>query len=108
MKQISDRKTQQYIVWLCVGFLGLVLPGLLSFSRGTGLCTMIWIYVFLELTCRFRTKKQLCITGTVFLAGYLLKFAGAMGSVLVDVAVFGIFGIVLYGVFYISAYIMQR
>ena len=97
-----------YVGFLIVGFLGQILPGLFSISWGAGLLTLVWIYAFLELVCRFPAKRELIVTGVVFMIGYGLKLAGASGNFWMDFGLFGIFGLVLYAVFCISACFMRR
>lgn len=97
-----------YLLFLLTGFLGQILPALFSLSWGSGMLTLIWIYAFLELVCRFHTKKELILTGVVFITGYSLKFIGATGYVWIDCVLLGVFGLALYAVFCVSAYFMRR
>ena len=97
-----------YVLLLMVGFAGQILSGMSSISFGTGFFTLIWIYAFLELVCRFHSKKELIPAGVLFVVGYTLKFAGSTGSSWMDIGLFGIFGLALYAVFCVSAYFMRR
>ena len=104
----NSKNRLNHALLLILGFWGMIRPNFTSITWGTGLFTIIWIYNFLELAYRFHSKKELCLTGLVFTAGYCLKFAGAMGNSLLDFALFGIFGLALFEVFSVSAHFMRK
>lgn len=97
-----------YIVWLLIGLIAQALPGIVPMVWGSGLFTIVWIYAFMRLTADWHSKKETLITGIVFVAGYMMKFGGAMGNPLLDIGLFGVFGAALYAVFALSAYFTRR
>ena len=102
------KEKMNYILFLIVGFLGQILPNLFPVSLSAGLLTLVWIYAFLELVCRYPARKELLLTGVVFILGYGLKFVGASGNSFVDLGLFVIVGLALYAVFCVSARFMRR
>lgn len=98
----------EYITLLTIGFLGLCLPNLLRLTWGNGLATAIWILSFLCLTDRFRSGRATLITCIVFLAGYYLKFLGAMDFKALYVLLFLVLGLIQFGIFFIYSRLIGR
>lgn len=108
MKTTIKRDTIIYGLILAGAFVSQTLPKVLKITWGSGLATLIWLYLYLELVCRFRKKKEILITGVTFVLGYYLRFTGAIGNAWIDLVLFGLFGLILYGVYSLSATIMNR
>lgn len=97
-----------YAFFLIIGFLGLSLPHLFSTLWATGPLTLIWLFAFLELAYRFHTKRELLLTGAVFIIGNGFKLAGTSGYFFADLGIIVIVGLLVYAIFLISAYCMRR
>lgn len=85
------------IILLFAGFLLLndihILPELAFY----GFTTMAWMVLFVVLTQKAKSKKELWITGLVFSAGYICRFWGLTGSIILDIVGVGIVGASIYG-----------
>lgn len=97
-----------YALLLILGFCCQLVPRLGAIPWGGGVSTFLWFWVYLELTSRFRRRRQLVLTGLVFVLGYNLQFAGAMGTVWINLVLFSLFGLLLYAAFCVSAGLMIR
>ena len=97
-----------YTLRLAAGFTGLVIPELFNLAEFNGLLTLLWLYVFLDLSIGFNSRKEQFITGAVFALGYYIKHAGSLGIPGLDLLLVGLAGLVMYLIFLLSARLMER
>lgn len=98
-KKSGDQQKTLYWALLCVGALGLGLPGLVHISQGETFFTLLWILTFLYLSIRYNSKRQLLISGGVFVAAYLLRYLGSIGFKWLYVPLFLFMGLIQFGIF---------
>ena len=97
-----------YLTLLCTGALGLCLPDLVQISRGESFFTLLWIFSFLYLCIRFRSKRQMLISGGVFVAAYLLKYLYSIGFEWLYVPLFLFMGMIQFGIFFAYSMLTRR
>ncbi|MDO4488385.1 MAG: diguanylate cyclase [Eubacteriales bacterium] len=97
-----------YVLLLIAGFFGLIFTAISDAEWGSGLSTFIWLYAFLELVCRYRSKTETLITGAVFVLGYNIKFFGIQGNVMFTAFVITIIAVLVFWAFRFSADLMLK
>lgn len=101
---------QKTLYWtlLCVGALGLCLPGIVHVSRGENFFTLLWILTFLYLSVRFCSKRQILISGSVFVAAYLMRYLFSIGLKWVYVPLFLLMGLLQFGIFLAYSILIRK
>ena len=97
-----------FVFLLTAGFLGLCLPNLLHFTEGAGIATTVWILAFLFLMEKYSSRREIFLTGGVFLLGYYLRFFNAMGTQWLFSMLYLFVGAVLFAIFYAYSRLLRR
>ena len=107
MKETNPKQIGRYfLILLAAGSAGLFLPGILNLRWGEGLASAIWIFAFIELTCRFRDRRHTLISLAVFCISYCIRFHGAAGILWLYLLVSVPTGLVLFGTFFLYSRII--
>lgn len=91
--------TIPYVILLLAGFLSLCCTRLLSYGYIYGCSTFAFLIIFMILVNCTETRKQLVITGAVFVIGYIIKFYGVIGIPVADVIFIAALATLIYFVF---------
>lgn len=108
MEKSNKKSLFWYALLLVLSFCGQIFPGLMDLRWGCGPATFCWLFTMLLVCCIYRTKSERLLTGSVFILGFIIRYYGSFESALVNIGVFLIFGLIWYGIFLITAYVMNR